>query len=387
MEIYEKLICGLANIEIGDTLLFGVFGEPFADPLLEERIALTKRLRPDLQIDIASNGELASPERVAGVIDHVRRISIHIEASSPDLYDKLMVPLKAAKVFPNIDVLIRRFGAKITITTPLHQANLHDVPRLKQRWIHHGINVDFLSLQTRTTEKTLAKRVNLGATGGFWSADLIDILVVDWDGMVLATCDDFLRRQPLGDLRQDSVKKIMEGAPRRSLFDALRGHRWHQLPSLKDAIVDDSDITRAFSAVTPIRARWTIYGLQLLGGPGSRKVADGIMLGMPNSLDEALVFGPYLDLPVGRYHARFRGTSVRPADDLGLVFEVAADMGARRHAAVERYGQELASLDVTMEFTHRDPASLLEFRIFALSGDPSATLLHSVQLTRLNAMN
>eukprot|EP01037_Dinobryon_pediforme_P036607 gene36607-43630_t len=120
------MIDGLDAVEISDTILFGLFGEPFEDPLLEERIKYTKRRRPDLSIDIATNGLLATPTKVSRIINDVRRISIHVEAVSQELYNKLMAPLKAREVFPHIDELIKRFGGQISVTTPLHQSNVHE---------------------------------------------------------------------------------------------------------------------------------------------------------------------------------------------------------------------------------------------------------------------
>ncbi len=74
-----------------------------------------------------------------------------------------------------MDDIVRLFGAKITVTTPLHQNNVHEVPALRKRWAHHGTEVAFSQLQTRATHLTSAKRIALGATGGFWKADLLDI--------------------------------------------------------------------------------------------------------------------------------------------------------------------------------------------------------------------
>ncbi len=84
MSLFEKLVTELDGIAIDDALLFGVFGEPFDDPLLEERIRFIKAHRPDLAIDIASNGALLTPERVAAVEPYVRRIAVHIEAVTPN---------------------------------------------------------------------------------------------------------------------------------------------------------------------------------------------------------------------------------------------------------------------------------------------------------------
>ena len=389
MPLFENFLSALDAVEITDCLLFGVFGEPFADPHLEDRIRLIHAWRPGLPIDIASNAELATPDRVATIARFVRRISLHVEAVTPETYNKLMVPLKADDVFPRIAELMRVAPGKIAVTTPLHRGNLHEVPAMRQYWARHGIEVDFSQLQTRATDRTMAQRVALAPTGGFWKPDLLDILVVDWDGAVLATCDDFLRRQVLGNLNDSSLADILRGPARRAVFDALCNYDWQALPSVRDAIVDDQAMVAAFAGIPlPRMDRWEVAASRLRCTDDAERVPPGLLLGhrAPEPTDAPVAYGPYLNLPDGRYLARFVGAlSVgTAAPQTRIAFEVAAGFGAHGYASVERRGAELAEVDLSVEFRHVAAHGAVECRIFVLRADPASPFhLAGVTFTRI----
>jgi hypothetical protein len=364
MDLFDKLLDGLEDVNVQDSMLFGVFGEPFADPHLELRIAKLRQRFPEMAVDIATNGALADEDRVARIVDKVRRISIHVEGATAAVYDKLMAPLKAGEVFPRVDRLIERFGAKITVTTPLHRANAHEVPWLKQRWGDHGADVAFLPLHTRASERTLAKRIGLAPTAGFWREDLVDIVVIDWDGTVLATCDDFLRRQPLGSLATASLPEILDGAPRRALFDNIMSYRWSELPSINDAVVDDHAIVRAYSALALDSRERRFHAHRLSCGPNARRVQAGIVV-TPSPSAAALVYGPYVSLPPGRFLVRVHCHVDGVPQDANFTFEISRSHGRHRYAAVRRSTDEMTSTPIGIEFLHDAPGDMIELRIFA----------------------
>lgn len=368
MEIFERFIRQLDGIAIDDGLLFGLFGEPFSDPFLEERVKLIKRLRPDIEIDIATNAGAADSERVASIVEHLRHISIHIEAATPIDYNKLMVPLKAEDVFPIVDEIIHVAPLHVSITTPLHRGNCHEASAIRHRWGRHGIDIRFSALQTRVTDFTMAKRSTLAPTPGFWKVDLIDILVIDWDGTVLATCDDFLRRQPIGDLKSQSLADVLNGSARRQAFEALRTYRWKDLPSIYDAIVDDKRAVESFSnAGISDPPLFELTPDRFQHAEGANRELGIIKISHTGDAQKISVFGPYINLPAGRYIARFKGTA-KPNSRMAILFEAVSNFGARQLGTVQREGVELENLDVALEFLHERPEESLEFRILSKFG-------------------
>ncbi len=366
--LFERLLHELQGIRITDGFLFGVFGEPFMDPLLEDRIEIIRRLRPGHNIDIATNAGAIDPQRLLRILPHLRHIGIHVEASTPEQYDKLMWPLKATTVFPLVDRLINVAPDKAYITTPLHRGNCHEVAAIRHRWGRYGSDIRFSALQTRGTERTSAMHNSLAPTACFWPSDMLDILVVDWDGEVLLTCDDFLRRQSLGNLYTQTLHEILNGEARRRAFEALRTYRWVELPSFYDAVIDDVRAVESYATA----GIHTVPVMQLAAeafqlGRGATKEPGAIRLCGGGEPSEPMVYGPYLSLPAGHYIVRFRGRA--PTDGrLSLQFEVSSRFGQNSLGVAYREGHELSRLDLALEFHHTDSAETIEFRILPRTG-------------------
>lgn len=206
---------------------------------------------------------------------------------------------------------------------------------------------------------------------------------------MLATCDDFLRRQVLGNLNDSSLADILRGPARRAVFDALRTYDWQALPSVRDAIVDDQAMVSAFAGIPlPHMDRWEIAASRLRCTEAAERAPPGLLLGHLASErnDAPVAFGPYLDLPDGRYLARFVGALATgvAAPQTRIGFEVAAGFGAHGYASVERRGAELADVDLSVEFRHFAAHGAVECRIFVLRADPTSPFhLAGVTITRI----
>jgi MoaA/NifB/PqqE/SkfB family radical SAM enzyme len=297
---FEKIVQQLKKIDLRDAILFGVFGEPFADPMLEKRIKLLRQEIPGIKIDIATNGALATLERVASIIDDIRNIGIHIEADDPKIYNKLMAPLKYEEVIPNIENIVARFSEKIFITTPLHAANIHNIIDIRQHWEQMGTKVRFNQLQTRGTDKTISRRVSVAPTPAFYDPRLAEIIVIDWDGEVLATCDDFERRMSLGNINESPICDIIKNDRRKDFFLKIQGYRWSQMHSFRRAIIDDYRVIEEFSKVSFKNNTYNISAKEFLTNENCLLSEDGVKVKNINTSRPAVEI-PFCDIKEGHY--------------------------------------------------------------------------------------
>ena len=364
--IFEKVLAGLETIELADGVMFGLFGEPFDDPRVEERIRRLRQRFPDVSINVATNAGSADVDRMMSVIDDVRTLAIHVEAVTPAAYDKLMVPLKAAEVLPRVDALVRAAPHKVSITTPVHKNNLHELPALIRRWSGFGVDIRLSPLQTRVTDLTAARRFALAPAPGFWNWDLLELIIIDWDGSVLITCDDFLKRQVLGNLQTTPLVDILAGAPRLQAFEALRDYRWTDLPSIYGAMVDDA------AALLPDQGELSRPQVYNLGATrfqtySAERASDGLVLRHDSGNQAPAVFGPYLSLKRGRYVVRFLGELIA-GSVMSLEFRVTAQFGQIVLAGEDRRGGRDCIEGVALEFTIDSDEASVEFPITAVGG-------------------
>ena len=100
LELFTKIVTELAEGGFPGWFLFGLFGEPLEDPSLEQRLRLIKQLLPQARISIATNCGVYDPGKHAFIVELADDIGVHVEAISPEIYDRLMAPLKAGARLP-----------------------------------------------------------------------------------------------------------------------------------------------------------------------------------------------------------------------------------------------------------------------------------------------
>lgn len=91
----------------------------------------------------------------------------------------------------------------------------------------------FTPISNRCSRDETFQELALGPVSGTCPEEIMLDLIVDWDGMVLACCNDFLRQEPIGNLTQSSLSEILNGTPRRRFFDMLRTGAWEEMETCR----------------------------------------------------------------------------------------------------------------------------------------------------------
>jgi FkbM family methyltransferase len=243
-DLFEKLIREIRDLKlaIDGHLSFGLYAEPLLDPLVLKRAALVKEYLPNVRLVITSNGGPLTEELARDLGRHVDNFSIHVEALSPALYHELMFPLHAEQVFPRVERLIQVCGKPVWIVCPTHKKNVHEVKALQQYWLARGAaRVMLATFSNRCTDSLRAAEFALAPTPGACREDIAYDLTVDWDGAVLACCQDFLKRNQIGDLRHESLREVLSNPARNELFDKLHAGRWDDFVTCKNCRFDSQE--------------------------------------------------------------------------------------------------------------------------------------------------
>jgi radical SAM protein with 4Fe4S-binding SPASM domain len=225
----------LAKNKVG----FGLFGEPLMDPHIVERVRYVKQRLPRMRVLLNTNMGPFNERRHGELATLIDRFSVHVEALSPEIYAELMAPLRSQIVFPKIERLLALAPGKVNIAVPLSNRNAHDFAASRAHWMAKGArNVCDLALSNRTTDDLDYLEKSLGPAPMTCGENLRDDLVIDWDGTVLACCQDFLRREPLGNANDSSVAGILEAEARRRFAGQLKAGNWNTLRSCRQCKMD-----------------------------------------------------------------------------------------------------------------------------------------------------
>jgi radical SAM protein with 4Fe4S-binding SPASM domain len=244
MALFRKIIDGVADSEISlgkGKIGLGLFGEPLMDPHIVDRVRYVRQRLPEVKILLNTNAGPFNERRHAELTGLVHKFSVHVEALSPEIYAELMRPLRSEVVFPKIERLIALAPRRVNIAVPLSKRNAGEFSALREYWLQRGAaNVLDLSLGNRTTDSLDYYNQSLAPTPTACSVAVGHDLVIDWDGTVLACCQDFMKREPLGNLNDFPVSKILESALRKRFLETLKQGCWNSLQSCRNCKMDSN---------------------------------------------------------------------------------------------------------------------------------------------------
>lgn len=373
--MFSRMIHELAEGGFTGWFLFGLFGEPLEDPLLERRLRLIKELLPRSATSIATNCGVYNDDKHAFVVDLADRIAVHVEAIAPEIYNRFMHPLKAERVFPRILQLLKRDeNKKIYITSPIHKGNLAELPNIRDYFMSYGADEpQFTQISNRCWEEGPWRELALAPIGGFCAPDYMNAFVVDFDGAVLGCCLDFSKSARLGDLTKQSVAEVLASPEWGEMWDIHRTKNWSKKPACSRCRSDQpNEIQRIIQPLVASGDRVQRFPASAFRtAPGVTREGDGRSRVGRGAGGGCVIYGPYRRLAPGRYrvthslevtHYREQGAAL----ELDILRDAAA-ITAKKTVPIERCG----AFELDLEF--ETDGALVEFRV-ARSG---VDFLHS----------
>ena len=148
-------------------------------------------------------------------------MTLHIESLDPEVYAKLMSPLRLPRVLPKIQQIIEDFPT-IRINIPVSRLNVDEIPTMKRYFSELGAPDVFPTFLGNRCARDRSTFEQLAIAPYKWwcNKDILNELVVDCTGEVLICCEDFEHREPVGDLSKITVRELLD-SPRRAHLAAL----------------------------------------------------------------------------------------------------------------------------------------------------------------------
>jgi radical SAM protein with 4Fe4S-binding SPASM domain len=366
LELFTKLVTDLREGSFTGWFLFGLYGEPLEDTLLEQRLKIIKDLLPQSAISIATNCGVFDPGKHAFIVDLADDIGVHVEAIDPEIYDRFMHPLKSARVFPKIISLLRMDkGRRVHITSPVHRGNLGELARIRAYFEAYGApEPQFSQIGNRSWEGGPWRELSLLPVGGLCAPRELENFVVDWDGTVVACCLDFSKSLRLGDLTKQSVSEVLNSEAWNEMFEIHRTKNWCQKEACSHCRADNYD---AVNALVQTRLKSGNRGQRFTGQ--AFRIADGVTrieeenihVGK-EAVDGIVIYGPFRRFgALGRYRVNHfievtDRTSLQDHIDLDVVSGFQQQIASRRFPITRR-----GSVELYLEF--ENDGSSLEFRV------------------------
>jgi radical SAM protein with 4Fe4S-binding SPASM domain len=365
-DLFTKIITELAEGGYPGWFLFGLFGEPLEDPLFERRLRLIKQYLPKARISVATNCGVYDPQKHAFIVDLADDIGVHVEGIAREVYDRFMHPLKSDRVFPKIVSLLSIDKAnKVHITTPVHKGNLAEIPSLRRYFETYGAtDPHFTNIGNRSWEGGPWSELALAPVGGWCHPSDLRTFVVDWDGAVLACCLDFAKSARLGDLSEQSVNEVLNGAAWSEMFEIHRTKSWAKKPACSRCRCDQAhvvqDLVQTLLAPDDRSQRLSARLFHL--SPGVTRDDDGGRISVGEEAANGIViYGPYRRISAGRYRVSHFLDVVKLGSPDGFIQIDIVEGGAKLIAFKGYPINRTGSMELDLEF--ESDGSITEFRV------------------------
>ena len=365
LQLFTNIVTELAAGGFQGWFLFGLFGEPLEDPLLETRLQLIKQHLPNSRISIATNCGVYDSQRHAFLVELADNIGVHVEGISPEIYNKYMHPLKAERVFGKIAALLSADkGQKVHITSPVHKGNLAELPAIRTYFAAFGAKEPhFTQIGNRSWEAGPWSQLSLVPVGGFCFPEDLRTFVVDWDGAVLACCLDFSRSARLGDLTKQSVAEVLNGSAWSEMFEIHRTKSWCQKEACSRCRGDHYDSVQKLvqAVLTPGERTWRFPAQSFHVSPGVVRTEDGSIKIDNDVANGIVIYGPYRPLDPGRFRVS-HFVEITNADSRKASVELDVVEDAMRSTAYKKVPiSKCGPLEIDLDF--ECSGAVTEFRI------------------------
>jgi tetratricopeptide (TPR) repeat protein len=233
MALFHKIIDGIADLAlpITDQVSFGLFGDGLVDPFVVERAAFLMSRLPHTRISVNTNGAAFNAKKHAALNDYVFTVALHCESLIPEIYNDLMRPLRAERVFPKFEEILKTFPGKVLVSVPVSKKNIGELPSIRQWFTERGAKeVAFDPLSSRCAEdRSVFESLAIDPHPIRCPPEIMDDLIVDCDGQVLVCCQDFQRAEGIGNLLTESLADVLVGLRRLNTRKLLADGRHEEM--------------------------------------------------------------------------------------------------------------------------------------------------------------
>ncbi len=239
-EVFQKVVDEIARFR-PKSLIPCFLNEPLLDPHLIERLQYIRRHAPATRINLTTNGSLLTKEKIAVLVDGglLHEINISFQGISKEVYETSMPGLNFERTKENVEHLIRyvqKQGKKepeITVTMVHTQIVAPEVKKALDYWKGLGVKARVLDYENRSGETN-----DTIATDQMLPYDAckrpFNTAVITFDGKVVLCCVDYKRKMIMGDLHEESLHEIWEGAKFREVRRLFLSKRRDEIPACRD---------------------------------------------------------------------------------------------------------------------------------------------------------
>lgn len=223
--------------------------EPLLDVNLEQRVAEFKRKAMPYQlVELVTNGSALTPSRARRLMDAgVDLITVSLNAANEETYNRVMVGLSWRQVTDNLDALSKMDLSNINVYLRFvrEQKNREDLRSFRERW--GDFNLFFFDVNNRSGtvrnyqskimdyDRWLSHLKRISASHVYPVCPYIfSLMHILENGDVPMCSNDWANREVLGNLREQSIRKIYNSPRMNQLRELMAQGRFEDIEACRD---------------------------------------------------------------------------------------------------------------------------------------------------------
>jgi radical SAM protein with 4Fe4S-binding SPASM domain len=212
MPLFQKIIDDAATIPQIEQVAFAGLAEPLMDPHIAERIAYTKKARPNWRTEMYTNGARLTPERFEAIkVAGLDILVISLNATSPEQHEKIMgLKGKYDLVCAHADYAIAHKGSMTHIDVRAvvtgDTFTEADAATFLRRWGVTSLGGYGKLISERNWAG--ANRTVVPFDPNSCCSRALEQISVHRDGRVNRCCYDPLSKYSFGDLKTQTIREI-----------------------------------------------------------------------------------------------------------------------------------------------------------------------------------
>lgn len=223
--------------------------EPLLDLKMEQRVAEFKaKAQPHQMVELVTNGSPLTPTRAKQLMDAgVDLITVSINASDEETYNKVMVGLSWKQVMRNLDAISQMNLAKVNIYLRFvaDQTNKRELRIFRKKWSHFNLfqfNVNNRAGTVRNYEKMVMKyndfisRIRrVGGSRVYPVCPYVFSMVhVLENGDVPMCSNDWANREVIGNVRNQTIREIYNSPRMNHIRELMAQGRFEEIEPCRE---------------------------------------------------------------------------------------------------------------------------------------------------------
>jgi len=184
IDLYEKIMKDLSQIDYSGTLIYSGFGEPLLYKRIEAIIELSKRHCPGARLEITTDGDFVTPDKLRALFNAGLDLLLISMYDGPHQVGELERTISEASLMPN-NVILR------------------------ERWLppeeHYGITLNNRSGMVEIPDAGISRPVEPLKRRCFYPFYQV---LIDYDGSVLLCPHDWGKKMIVGNLNDKSLNDL-----------------------------------------------------------------------------------------------------------------------------------------------------------------------------------